>query len=169
MLGGCAEIPLRHAFVQIALKYGFINQVLAVGHRTSACPADGLWNLSLRLQPDSFGTATPVIRKENVQSAQRGGLGLQEIQKKENSSMNSDEMRGKWNQLKGSVKQQWAKLTDDDLTAIDGNRDKLVGKIQERYGIAKEKAEQQLNEWRMPTSTSTTTTREEEVKTRKVS
>ncbi len=83
--------------------------------------------------------------------------------------MNSDEMRGKWNQLKGSVKQQWAKLTDDDLTAIDGNRDKLVGKIQERYGIAKEKAEQQLNEWRMPTSTSTTTTREEEVKTRKVS
>lgn len=84
--------------------------------------------------------------------------------------MNSDEMRGKWNQMKGSVKQQWAKLTDDDLTAIDGSRDKLIGKIQERYGITKEKAEQQLGEWRMPTSSGTTTsTREEEVRTRKIS
>lgn len=66
--------------------------------------------------------------------------------------MNSDEMRGKWNQLKGSVKQQWAKLTDDDLTAIDGQRDRLIGKIQERYGIAREEAERQLNHWKMPQS-----------------
>lgn len=64
--------------------------------------------------------------------------------------MNSDEMRGKWNQLKGSVKLQWAKLTDDDLTAIDGHRDRLVGKIQERYGIAREEAERQLNQWKVP-------------------
>lgn len=72
--------------------------------------------------------------------------------------MNSDEMRGKWNQFKGSVKQQWGKLTDDDLTMIDGQRDKLIGKIQERYGITKEKAEQQLNEWKAPTTSTTTTT-----------
>jgi uncharacterized protein YjbJ (UPF0337 family) len=81
--------------------------------------------------------------------------------------MNSDEMRGKWNQLKGSVKQQWAKLTDDDLTAIDGQRDKLVGKIQERYGIAREDAERQLNQWKMPQHEEVT--RHEEVTKRKVS
>jgi uncharacterized protein YjbJ (UPF0337 family) len=80
--------------------------------------------------------------------------------------MNSDEMRGKWNQLKGSVKQQWAKLTDDDLTAIDGQRDKLIGKIQERYGIAREEAERQLNQWKMPQREEVT---HEEVTRRKVS
>jgi uncharacterized protein YjbJ (UPF0337 family) len=81
--------------------------------------------------------------------------------------MNSDEMRGKWNQLKGSVKQQWAKLTDDDLTAIDGQRDKLIGKIQERYGIAREDAERQLSQWKMPQHEEVT--RHEEVTKRKVS
>lgn len=81
--------------------------------------------------------------------------------------MNSDEMRGKWNQLKGSVKQQWAKLTDDDLTAIDGQRDRLVGKIQERYGIAREEAERQLNQWKMPQQEEVT--RHEDVTRRKVS
>jgi uncharacterized protein YjbJ (UPF0337 family) len=55
--------------------------------------------------------------------------------------MNWDEVTGKWNQLKGSVKERWGKLTDDDLTMIDGKRDRMIGKIQERYGITKEKAE----------------------------
>jgi uncharacterized protein YjbJ (UPF0337 family) len=64
--------------------------------------------------------------------------------------MNWDEVSGKWNQFKGSVKERWGKLTDDDLTVIDGKRDRLVGKIQERYGIAKEKAEEQINEWKIP-------------------
>ena len=77
--------------------------------------------------------------------------------------MNSDEMRGKWNQFKGSVKEKWAKLTDDDLTAIDGNRDRLVGKIQERYGIARDAAQKQLDDWKAPSSGTqveeTTTTR----------
>jgi uncharacterized protein YjbJ (UPF0337 family) len=50
--------------------------------------------------------------------------------------MNWDEVSGKWNQFKGSVKERWGKLTDDDLQAIDGKRDRLVGKIQERSGIA---------------------------------
>lgn len=66
--------------------------------------------------------------------------------------MNWEQMSGKWNQAKGEVKKKWGKLTDDDLTVIAGNRDKLVGKIQERYGIAKEKAEQELSEWDMPTA-----------------
>ena len=63
--------------------------------------------------------------------------------------MNWDEVNGRWNQFKGSVKERWGKLTDDDLTVIAGNRDKLLGKLQERYGITKEKAEEQLNQWKI--------------------
>jgi uncharacterized protein YjbJ (UPF0337 family) len=61
--------------------------------------------------------------------------------------MNWDQTEGKWKQLKGSVKEQWGKLTDDDLTIIAGNRDKLIGKVQERYGIAKEEAQKRADEW----------------------
>jgi uncharacterized protein YjbJ (UPF0337 family) len=61
--------------------------------------------------------------------------------------MNWDQIEGKWSQTKGEVKRQWGKLTDDDLQMIAGNREKLLGRIQERYGIAKEQAESQLNEW----------------------
>jgi uncharacterized protein YjbJ (UPF0337 family) len=61
--------------------------------------------------------------------------------------MNSDEMKGKWKQVKGSVKEQWGKLTDDDIDVIDGQHDQLVGKIQERYGIARDAAQKQVDEW----------------------
>lgn len=61
--------------------------------------------------------------------------------------MNSDQFEGKWKQLKGSVKQRWAKLTDDDVTALSGKKDQLVGKIQERYGITREQAEKEADEW----------------------
>jgi len=61
--------------------------------------------------------------------------------------MNWDQTEGKWKQLKGSVKEQWGKLTDDDLTQIAGNKDKLVGKVQERYGIAKEEAQKRADDW----------------------
>jgi len=61
--------------------------------------------------------------------------------------MNWEQAKGRWNQTKGAVKKQWGKLTDDDLTVIAGQRDQLVGKIQERYGIAKEEAEKQVNTW----------------------
>jgi uncharacterized protein YjbJ (UPF0337 family) len=61
--------------------------------------------------------------------------------------MNWDQAEGKWKQLKGSVKAKWGKLTDDDLDFIDGKRQQLVGRLQERYGIAREEAEKQVNEW----------------------
>ena len=61
--------------------------------------------------------------------------------------MNSDEMKGKWKQVKGSVKEKWGKLTDDDIDVIDGQHDQLVGKIQERYGIARDAAQKQVDEW----------------------
>jgi uncharacterized protein YjbJ (UPF0337 family) len=61
--------------------------------------------------------------------------------------MNWDQVAGNWKQMKGRAKQQWAKLTDDDLTFIDGKRDQLLGRIQERYGIGREVAESQIREW----------------------
>ncbi|MFY9842420.1 MAG: CsbD family protein [Terriglobales bacterium] len=61
--------------------------------------------------------------------------------------MNSDQMKGKWKQMKGSVKERWGKLTDDDLDVIDGQQDQLIGTIQERYGIAREAAQKQVDEW----------------------
>ncbi|MBL7251675.1 CsbD family protein [Alloalcanivorax sp. C16-2] len=61
--------------------------------------------------------------------------------------MNSDTLKGQWKQLKGDVKKQWAKFTDDDLKQIEGHKDKLVGKIQERYGSTREDAERQADEW----------------------
>ena len=61
--------------------------------------------------------------------------------------MNWDQMEGKWKQYKGQAKEKWGKLTDDDLDVVDGRRQQLVGRIQERYGIAKDEAEKQLDAW----------------------
>ena len=63
------------------------------------------------------------------------------------NAMNSDMIAGNWKQLTGKVKEQWGKLTADDMTVIEGKRDQLVGRVQERYGIAKDKAEEQVAAW----------------------
>jgi uncharacterized protein YjbJ (UPF0337 family) len=60
--------------------------------------------------------------------------------------MNWEQIRGNWEQAKGELKIQWSKLTDDDLARIGGERDKLVGRLQELYGISKEEAEKQIDE-----------------------
>lgn len=61
--------------------------------------------------------------------------------------MNREQFKGNWNQLRGKIKEKWGKLTDDDLTQINGKRDQLIGKLQIRYGFAKEKAEEILSEF----------------------
>jgi uncharacterized protein YjbJ (UPF0337 family) len=61
--------------------------------------------------------------------------------------MNWDRIQGNWKQVAGQAKAQWGKLTDDDLTVVAGRRNELAGKIQERYGIAREDAENQLSAW----------------------
>ena len=61
--------------------------------------------------------------------------------------MNWDQVKGKWKQMTGSAKERWGKLTDDDLSRIAGERDKLVGTIQEKYGIARQEAEAQVDAW----------------------
>ena len=63
------------------------------------------------------------------------------------SAMNWDRIEGNWKEFKGKVKQQWGDLTDDDMTVIEGNRDQLEGRLQERYGYAKDKARQEVNSW----------------------
>lgn len=62
--------------------------------------------------------------------------------------MNKDILEGKWKQFKGSAQKNWGKLTNDDLDEIAGNQKRLAGKIQERYGYAKDKAEKEAEEWR---------------------
>lgn len=61
--------------------------------------------------------------------------------------MNDDILKGKWKQLTGDMKTQWGKLTDDDLTAAEGSSEKLIGKLQERYGWAKDDASRSLSEF----------------------
>jgi uncharacterized protein YjbJ (UPF0337 family) len=61
--------------------------------------------------------------------------------------MNEDVMKGKWKQLKGEVKSQWGKLTDDDLDQAEGDAEKLIGRVQERYGYAREDAKREVDDF----------------------
>jgi uncharacterized protein YjbJ (UPF0337 family) len=65
----------------------------------------------------------------------------------EDIEMSWDILEGKWKQYSGKVKEKWGKLTDDDLENVRGKRDQLVGKVQERYGIAKQEAERQVDDF----------------------
>jgi len=61
--------------------------------------------------------------------------------------MNWDQIEGQWHQVKGTLKSKWGKLTDDDVKNVAGKRELLVGKLQTRYGIVKDEAEKQADEW----------------------
>ena len=61
--------------------------------------------------------------------------------------MNWDRIEGNWKEFKGRVREQWGKLTDDDIDVAAGKRDQLIGRIQERYGIAREVADRQVTDW----------------------
>ncbi len=61
--------------------------------------------------------------------------------------MNWDQVSGSWTAMKGKVKEQWGKLTDDDLDMISGQREQLEGKIQERYGIQKDRVREEVDQW----------------------
>jgi uncharacterized protein YjbJ (UPF0337 family) len=61
--------------------------------------------------------------------------------------VNQDIFEGRWNQIKGTVREKWGQLTDDDFTQIAGKKDQLVGRVQERYGLAKEQAQAEVDEW----------------------
>jgi len=61
--------------------------------------------------------------------------------------MNKDTFSGQWKQIKGELKKRWGALTDDDLKRAEGDYDKLIGAIQERYGYARERARQEFDDW----------------------
>ena len=61
--------------------------------------------------------------------------------------MNTDILKGKWKQVKGDLRTRWGKLTDDDITQIEGDSEKMVGKLQERYGYARQQAEKELDDF----------------------
>jgi uncharacterized protein YjbJ (UPF0337 family) len=65
----------------------------------------------------------------------------------EQNTMNWDRVEGNWKQFKGKARQQWGKLTDDDLDLIEGKRTELAGKLQARYGYAKDEAEKNIDTW----------------------
>ena len=62
--------------------------------------------------------------------------------------MNNDRWEGNWKQIRGKLKEEWGKLTNDDLDVVEGRADQLAGKIQERYGMTMEEAERQVKDWR---------------------
>lgn len=62
--------------------------------------------------------------------------------------MNWDRIEGNWKQVAGKAKEQWGKLTDDELAVVAGRRDQLAGKIQEHYGVARDEADRQIDAWR---------------------
>jgi uncharacterized protein YjbJ (UPF0337 family) len=80
------------------------------------------------------------------------------------STMNWDQVQGKWKQYKGKAKERWGQFTDDDLETIDGRAQQLVGKIQERYGVEKEAAEKQADEFLKSLDTDTTQGRKQDEK-----
>ena len=61
--------------------------------------------------------------------------------------MNWDQIEGKWKQMKGSMRKKWGQLTDSDYEQIAGNRDEFIGRLQERYGYTRDKAEKELDDW----------------------
>jgi uncharacterized protein YjbJ (UPF0337 family) len=61
--------------------------------------------------------------------------------------VNWDRVAGNWKEFKGKVQQQWGKLTDDDLDVIEGKRTELAGRLQQRYGVAQDEADRQINTW----------------------
>ena len=69
--------------------------------------------------------------------------------------MNQDQLEGKWKQLKGTIRQKFGQLTDSDVEQINGNREKFLGRLQERYGYTREKAEKELEEFQRSSGTST--------------
>jgi uncharacterized protein YjbJ (UPF0337 family) len=74
-------------------------------------------------------------------AAEQGTCGAKE------QVMNRDTLKGQWKQLEGEVKKRWGKFTDDDLTQMSGHYDKFVGKLQERYGYQRERAEKEIDDF----------------------
>jgi uncharacterized protein YjbJ (UPF0337 family) len=95
---------------------------------------------------EKHDTSSKVPRAPAFAGAEPGkldGVG-KEQPTQETSRMNTDQLKGNWKQFVGKAKEKWGRLTDDDWKVVEGKRDQLAGRIQERYGIAREEAERQV-------------------------
>jgi uncharacterized protein YjbJ (UPF0337 family) len=90
----------------------------------------------------------PASSPPPAQAAKLGGVFTKcAISEKENRSASWTGIEGNWKQFKGRAKEKWGRLTDDDLDVINGRQDQLEGKIQERYGLAKDQAKKDVDDW----------------------
>jgi uncharacterized protein YjbJ (UPF0337 family) len=102
----------------------------------------------LNLRFDSvFRKATQLSWLEDVSKDWHSPAKPPTFLRTETTHMDWNRVEGNWKQVKGKVKEKWGKLTDDDLTTINGRRDQLEGKIQERYGYAKDQAQKEVDNW----------------------
>jgi uncharacterized protein YjbJ (UPF0337 family) len=103
---------------------------------------------SISLNPEFNPHSHPIFRGLRNLFELGPFLSWQETQETmERRMMDWNRVEGNWKQLKGKVKEQWGKLTDDDLTVINGSRDQLEGKIQERYGLARDRIKSDVDAW----------------------
>jgi len=97
---------------------------------------------------DRFEGTNPCVSRFTGHTAKPPpGRGIKPASKKGELEMNWDQIEGNWKQFRGKAKEQWGKLTDDEIDVMAGKRDQLIGKVQERYGLAKEEAERQVDDW----------------------
>jgi uncharacterized protein YjbJ (UPF0337 family) len=125
---------------------------LLAGHRIHIVfPLEGLASTSARSKKRDGGSIVILQQGRNERGLKRlGGIAARLTwtrQMTQEVFMDWDRVEGNWKQLKGSVKEKWGNLTDDDLDRIAGRRDQLEGVIQERYGIAKDQARKDIDTW----------------------
>src|SRR5438045_3601111 len=101
----------------------------------------------MRSSQRSLRTSTRKPNRQRKTGEVKADIAIPMTSCEKENAMNWDQVKGNWTQLTGKVKEKWGKLTDDDLTSAAGHRDQLLGKIQERYGYAKEKAEEELDKF----------------------
>jgi uncharacterized protein YjbJ (UPF0337 family) len=104
----------------------------------------GMWGRQRNRQGSSIDGLYLAL---GVKEVNRRGTSLFYEQEERRANINEEVLKGKWKEIKGGIKEKWGNLTDDDLTRVEGNKDKLLGFLQQKYGYAKDIAEQEFNDF----------------------
>jgi len=117
------------------------NEAVAIGFEAEARCTN-----RIRASQMAGGSHPATIKGAGIVSGTLNSMDREEMTMSQTTNQ-WEQVAGKWKQFSGEVKKQWGKLTDDELMQVNGNRDILAGKLQEKYGIAKEQANKQIDEW----------------------
>jgi uncharacterized protein YjbJ (UPF0337 family) len=120
------------------------SKPLALNGQSSALNRERFSSLDVGAKDRASPRPSAVYPHQQLEAPVLPELGLSSQRR---AAMDWDRVQGSWKQLTGRVKEKWGKLTDDDLTAINGRRDQLEGKIQERYGSAKDQVRRDVDDW----------------------